>query len=294
MPRQPSRIGHVPGYPPGSTFPDRATLSEAGVHRPNQAGICGTAERGAESIVLSGGYADDIDLGDVVIYTGAGGQDRDRGIQYADQVLSNTNKALAVSSLRGQPVRIVRGWKLDSPHRPASGYRYDGLFRVTSFWQEKGRDGFLVWRYRMERAGDARLGVAEGLAPQRPLDLPSSVHTLRVVWTSQAAGIVRVRHDDRCQLCGHRIESVGGTYAEPHWLRPLGKPHDGFDEEANVLCLCPTHAVGFGLGAFVASDDGAVRDALTGASVGGLRHVAGHRVDPANFAYHRGMFLPRG
>lgn len=294
MARQPSRIGHVPGFPPGSSFPDRASLSAAGVHRPNQGGICGTAARGAESVVLSGGYAEDIDLGDVVVYTGAGGQDRDRGIQYADQVLSDRNKSLAVSCLRGQPVRIIRGWKLDSPFRPTSGYRYDGLFRIAAFWQERGRDGFLVWRFRMERTGDTRLGIAEGKAPALPLDLPPSVTTLRVVRTSEAAGRVRVRHDDRCQLCGQRIESVAGTYAEPLWLRPLGKPHDGPDDEANLLCLCPTHAVGFGLGALVASDEGAVRDALTAGSVGGLRHVAGHRVDPANFAYHRGMFLPCG
>ena len=52
-------FGDTPGYPEGSRFESRAELSEAGVHRPTQAGISGSEREGADSIVLSGGYEDD-------------------------------------------------------------------------------------------------------------------------------------------------------------------------------------------------------------------------------------------
>ena len=49
-------------------------MSEAGVHRPHVAGICGTGDKGCVSLVLSGGYEDDVDDGDEFTYTGSGGQ----------------------------------------------------------------------------------------------------------------------------------------------------------------------------------------------------------------------------
>jgi putative restriction endonuclease len=66
--------GEIVGYPPGSTFVNRADLAASRVHRPLQGGICG-GEDGAESIVVSGGYPDDEDHGVEVIYTGQGGRD---------------------------------------------------------------------------------------------------------------------------------------------------------------------------------------------------------------------------
>ncbi len=59
----------------GSWFEDRAELADAGVYRHRQAGISGSANEGADSIVLSGGYEDDEDHGDVIVYTGYGGRD---------------------------------------------------------------------------------------------------------------------------------------------------------------------------------------------------------------------------
>src|SRR5829696_2889895 len=52
-------FGHIPGYPVGSWFENRAELADAGVHRHRQAGISGSSSQGADSIVLSGGYEDD-------------------------------------------------------------------------------------------------------------------------------------------------------------------------------------------------------------------------------------------
>ena len=59
----------------------------------------GIAPHGS-SIVLSGGYVDHEDLGDVIIYTGEGGRDPNTGRQIADQQLISGNLALAENPLR--------------------------------------------------------------------------------------------------------------------------------------------------------------------------------------------------
>ena len=61
-------IGEIKGVVEGQFFKSRQALHDANVHRDTMRGIDG--KNG--SIVLSGGY-DDVDLGDVIIYTGQGG-----------------------------------------------------------------------------------------------------------------------------------------------------------------------------------------------------------------------------
>jgi putative restriction endonuclease len=58
-------------------------LHDAGVHGGVQQGIGG----GGNSIALSGGYVDDIDENDFIIYTGQGGRDPNTNHQIADQEL---------------------------------------------------------------------------------------------------------------------------------------------------------------------------------------------------------------
>lgn len=144
-------FGHVPGHPPGSLFEDRHDLAASGVHRARRAGIAGRAGEGATSVVLSGGYVDDEDRGDTIIYTGAGGRDPKTGRQVGDQTLTRTNLALATSARRGLPVRVVRGAHPDVHDAPEAGYRYDGLYRVADYWQEAGADGYRVWRFKLIR-----------------------------------------------------------------------------------------------------------------------------------------------
>jgi putative restriction endonuclease len=66
-------FGEIAGYLEGSTFANRDELLAAGVHRQKMAGIAGTQADGADSIVVNGGYEDDEDRGDIIIYTGHGG-----------------------------------------------------------------------------------------------------------------------------------------------------------------------------------------------------------------------------
>ncbi|KAG6836672.1 hypothetical protein H0H93_005090 [Arthromyces matolae] len=66
-----SRFG-TRGVPIGTTFDSRDALARAGIHSKQYAGISGSVEHGAFSIVVSGGYADDNDQGDFLVYTGTG------------------------------------------------------------------------------------------------------------------------------------------------------------------------------------------------------------------------------
>ena len=75
--------GEINGIHVGHHFDSRQALCDAGVHRMTQNGIAGYGgNQPAESIVLSGGYPDDIDRGDVIVYTGQGGQVQASGRQF--------------------------------------------------------------------------------------------------------------------------------------------------------------------------------------------------------------------
>lgn len=287
-------FGHVLGYPPGAVFANRLALSQAGVHRPRQAGICGTAGEGAESVVLSGGYGDDDDRGDVIVYTGRGGRSASSGRQVADQDLNRDNQALATSALTGRPVRVAR-------QLPTGEYSYDGLYRVERFAPAEGRDGFLIWRFELHRLGAPASDLRYGTAPDPPSigepgALPASgdgptprveaVVQRLVRSTACVEGIKRL-HGHRCQACGIRLVTAAGPYAEGAHIRPLGRPHDGPDAPGNVLCLCPNHHALFDLGAWTVAED----LALIGLP-GALRTHPKHPLDAAHLAYHRDRYAP--
>jgi hypothetical protein len=163
-------FGNIRGHPEESRYGTRREVHDAGVHRPLQAGISGAAADGADSIVVSGGYEDDQDLGDTIVYTGHGGQDASTGAQVADQVLERGNAALALNHARGLPVRVIRGANGDPTFSPRSGYRYDGLFDVEDYWQETGRSGFQIRRFRLVKrsAAVASTAAASARGAQHP------------------------------------------------------------------------------------------------------------------------------
>ena len=61
---------------PGTAFASREEIRTGGLHRHGMRGISGGPDDGADAIVLSGGYVNDVDLGDEIIYTGEGGRER--------------------------------------------------------------------------------------------------------------------------------------------------------------------------------------------------------------------------
>jgi putative restriction endonuclease len=253
-------------------------------------GISGTAGEGADSIVLSGGYEDDVDYGDVIIYTGQGGNDPETKKQVADQELHLGNMGLAKSCIEGLPVRVSRGERLDSPYRPDQGYRYDGLYTVDDFWRERGRSGYHIWRYRLLRSpGQPPLPTPRGgasVASPAPR-VPTVVQ--RIARNTAAAQRVKEIHDHRCQVCGERLETGAGPYSEAAHVRPLGAPHDGPDVEDNILCLCPNDHVRFDYGGIAITDDLRLIDRVAGVEFGRLRTAERHPLSREHLAYHRGL-----
>lgn len=149
-------IGSIPGIYVGDVFFFRLELCLIGLHGQAQAGIdyvpasqSSNGEPIATSIVVSGGYEDDVDAGDVIIYTGHGGQDK-LAKQCVHQKLEGGNLALERSMYHGIEIRVIRGVKNE---RSAAGkiYVYDGLYTIVDCWFDVGKSGFGVYKYKLLR-----------------------------------------------------------------------------------------------------------------------------------------------
>jgi putative restriction endonuclease len=284
----PNRVfGDIPNYPAGSFFESRLELSRAGVHRPTMAGISGAGKAGADSIVLSGGYEDDHDLGDVIVYTGHGGRDPETRQQVSDQLLISGNLALAHSCMHGLPVRVIRGAGHKSSNSPPVGYRYDGLFRVEDYWRDTGQSGHTIWRFRLVKLSPTP-SPGDRISETRALYLPAprrEATVVRIVRDTQQARAIKALYDYRCQVCGIRLEGSAGPYAEAAHIRPLGAPHGGSDTLDNLLCLCANHHVLFDYGGFAIADD------LALLGIGGHLIVKSeHTITIAYIRYHRAHY----
>nr|XP_060482961.1 E3 ubiquitin-protein ligase UHRF1-like [Panthera onca] len=116
-----NHYGPIPGIPVGTMWRFRVQVSESGVHRPHVAGIHGRSNDGAYSLVLAGGYEDDVDHGNSFTYTGSGGRDlsgnKRTAEQSCDQKLTNTNRSAEAGFLTSspavpppRPVAAAQGW----------------------------------------------------------------------------------------------------------------------------------------------------------------------------------------
>ncbi|MFG1854058.1 YDG/SRA domain-containing protein [Actinomadura geliboluensis] len=292
-------FGEILGQAEGKTYESREDVRLAKLHAHKQAGISGTAREGADAIVLNGGYPDDRDYGDLIIYTGHGGQDS-RKQQIADQTLDDPgNAGLVKSQLDSLPVRVIRGFEEDSPHAPEEGYRYDGLFRVVRHWFKTRPDGFQVCQFLMVKVGTASdvpdpeipSSPAAGsvLPPQRSIE-PAGRTTTTVNRVNRRAEVVKnvkAWHDNRCQICDETVELPSGSSSDAAHIKALGVPHNGPDVESNVLCLCPNDHRRFDNGAVYLTDDLEVVDALTGAVGKRIRTHPAHKIDVEYVRYHR-------
>lgn len=284
--------GEIPGVPVGTNFDSRAALAAAGVHKPLMSGISGSSQEAADSIVISGGYEDDEDLGREIIYTGQGGNDPFKKKQIANQQLKLGNLGLLKSYIEGLPVRVIRGANHKSPYSPPHGYTYDGLFNVVDYWSETGLSGFKVWRFRLQQVDlDGSFTLDGSTTTEQDLDgvdAPPKVNVVlqsRIIRNTVVALQVKEMHDYQCQFCGVRLETPGGPYAEAAHVKPLGKPHNGPDVIANILCLCPNHHTLFDFGAV------GVRDDLSLINLSGdLRVAKGHVIDSKHLGYHRSLY----
>ena len=104
----------------------------------------------------------------------------------------------------------------------------------------------------------------------------------RVIRDTAEARSVKELYGHACQVCSTRLKGPTGPYAEGAHIKPIGRPHNGPDSQANILCLCPNHHALFDLGAFTISAD----YSLVGAA-GYLEVHPDHHIDPAMLAYRR-------
>lgn len=282
-------FGEIQGIPVGTTFETRKEAATSGVHKPLRAGISGSKDDGADSIVISGGYEDDSDSGDVIIYTGEGGQN-ENGRQIANQELTRRNLALAKSEIDGLPVRVIRGADKRNPYAPENGYRYDGLYQVESHWHDVGKSGFLVYRFRLVKL-DPELPPNKLLKSLFPLpsgsDSPKRtlVNSARIIRDSKLGRELKRLYKHKCQVCLIEITTNAGPYAEAAHIKPVGKPHNGPDRPENLLCLCPNHHLMLDKGVYMIGDD----LSLIGIQ-GSLTKHPEHEISIEYIRYHRMLF----
>ncbi|KAF3457532.1 hypothetical protein FNV43_RR02190 [Rhamnella rubrinervis] len=157
-------VGSIPGVCIGDLFFFRMELCVVGLHGQCQAGIdylpasqSSNGEPIATSVIVSGGYEDDEDAGDVIIYTGHGGQDK-LSKQCVHQKLECGNLALERSMHYGIEVRVIRGIKYQGSIS-TKVYVYDGLYKITDSWFDVGKSGFGVYKYKLVRIeGQGEMG----------------------------------------------------------------------------------------------------------------------------------------
>ncbi|KAF3335827.1 histone-lysine N-methyltransferase family member SUVH9-like protein [Carex littledalei] len=159
-------LGPIPGVEIGDIFFYRAELSLLGLHGPTQAGIsyapCSFVKEKepiAISVVASGGYEDDRELGDeLLLYTGSGGKSRKDSHVSADQSLERGNLALERSMKYGTEVRVIRGMQL-APNSNRKLYVYDGLYRVIDCRPSNSESGCRLYQFKLLRIqGQCQLG----------------------------------------------------------------------------------------------------------------------------------------
>lgn len=181
-------IGPIPGIEVGQQFLSRAEMVVIGLHHHwlngiDYIGVC----KGripydlpiAVSIVMSGGYEDDVDNSEDVVYTGQGGNDLlSTRKQVKDQKMEKGNLALKNSMKCKQPVRVIRG---HDDKRSYSGkvYTYDGLYEVCDMWAEKGISGFTVFKYKLRRCAGQPVLTTEQVKFARGKVAPKTIADLR-------------------------------------------------------------------------------------------------------------------
>jgi putative restriction endonuclease len=250
----------ISSVPVGTLFASRKEVSQAGLHAPPMAGIYPAGESArAESIVVSGGYKDDKDYGDLIIYTGHGGQEN--GHQVRDQEIKTGNRALVRAQHDGTPIRVIRGSGGDPTFSPASGYRYDGLFEIRDHWFTPSQDGPLIVQFELvslEFKGQS-IPDTSGQSPTPPsgnVNPDRRERRSRSLVRDQAnVDWIKSLYDNACQVCRIQLMTDAGAISIGAHIQGLGKPHDGPDVVENMLCLCHNcHAI-FDSGAFYINDD---------------------------------------
>ncbi len=235
-------FGEIEGVRVGQIFKDRAELSNARVHGPTMSGIWGREKEGSCSIVLSGGYEDDIDELNYIHYTGQGGQDKPGGKQVANQEYTRGNKGLVLSHKYNLPVRVTRGFQITNG--PTSGYRYDGLYYVKKYERIVGKSGFYICRFHLtseKEIDKLEEELKSTLKSEYKRVERSSATVNRLKRNIKISEELKLIYGYKCQVCNVFLKTPSVPVAIGAHIKPLGKPHNGPDVIENMICLCPNH-----------------------------------------------------
>jgi hypothetical protein len=107
----------------------------------------------------------------------------------------------------------------------------------------------------------------------------------RIVRNTKKSQNVKNLYSHSCQVCGIQLNTSNGPYAEGAHVIPLGRPHNGPDEESNILCLCPNHHVLLDSLSFSVSENGE----LIGFD-GNLTINSNHKISKASLVWHQKMY----
>ncbi|KZL74849.1 ydg sra domain-containing protein [Colletotrichum incanum] len=148
--KRPANVRGHNGLQVGDWFPSQLSALFHGAHGHSNAGIYYHGEDGAFSVIVAGAYQGlDIDSGDFILYSGSNAHASDD----MENILPSTDatKALAINWVTGEPVRVLRKAHKDSNWAPSHGYRYDGLYEVTSKEFAHNDKNGMFEHFRLER-----------------------------------------------------------------------------------------------------------------------------------------------
>uniref|UniRef100_A0A804QNB0 Histone-lysine N-methyltransferase, H3 lysine-9 specific SUVH1 n=1 Tax=Zea mays TaxID=4577 RepID=A0A804QNB0_MAIZE len=218
------RVGTVPGVEIGDIFYFRMELCVIGLHAPSMGGIdYMTTKFGKDEdsvaicIVSAGGYENEDDDTDVLVYSGQGGNNRNTEERH-DQKLERGNLALERSLHRKNEIRVVRGFK-DPFCLTGKIYIYDGLYKIHESWKERTKYGVNCFKYKLLREPGQRDGAALWKMTQRWIDNPATRGRVLLADLSSKAEILPV-----CLVneVDHEKGPVHFTYTnQVKYLRPL-------------------------------------------------------------------------
>ncbi|XP_014753692.1 histone-lysine N-methyltransferase, H3 lysine-9 specific SUVH1 isoform X1 [Brachypodium distachyon] len=203
-------IGHVPGVKIGDIFFFRIEMCIVGLHAPAMGGIdympikdVGKDQTLAVCILSAGGYENDEQDTDILVYTGQGGNSRKK--EKHDQKLERGNLALMNSKNKKSQIRVVRSTR-DPFHHSDRIYIYDGLYSIEDSWIEKGKNGFKVFKYKLRREIGQPDGISVWKMAQKwkanpaarenviQMDLSSKVENLPVCLVNEVSDVKRPIH----------------------------------------------------------------------------------------------------
>ncbi|KAK0470059.1 PUA-like domain-containing protein [Desarmillaria tabescens] len=138
-------LGEIDGQSVGTRYVNGSLLLEAGMHGGIRRGIYSFK---GSAVCCAVGWSR-------LIFSLQPGvwrrRSQDGKMQVKDQAYTHGNRALQNTMQTGQPIRVIRGYKLYSKHAPRNGFRYDGWYRVTGCYERRDENGYRTILFKLER-----------------------------------------------------------------------------------------------------------------------------------------------